>query len=65
MKDMLRPFLDKSVVVYLDDIVVFNKSMEEHKKHLEKVFEALRKNRLYLKKSKCVFGHTEIPFLGH
>jgi hypothetical protein len=41
MNDVLRPFLDKFVVVYLDDIVVYNESMEEHKKHLAQVFEVL------------------------
>jgi hypothetical protein len=42
MNDVFKPFLDKSMVVYLDDIVVFNENMEDHKRHLEKVFEALR-----------------------
>jgi hypothetical protein len=42
MNDVFRPFLDKSVVVYLDDIVVFSENMEDHKRHLEEVFEALR-----------------------
>ena len=65
MKDVLQPFLDKSVVVYLDDIVIFNETMEEHKKHLAKVFEVLRESQLYLKWSKCIFGKLEIPFLGH
>ena len=65
MNDVLRPFLEKFVVMYLDNILVFNKMMEEHKKHLVEVFKALRENQLYLKWSKCVFGQTEIPFLGH
>ena len=65
MNDVLRPFLDKFVVVYLDDIVVYSETMEEHKRHLAEVFKALRENQLYLKRSKCVFGQTEIPFLGH
>jgi len=51
--------------VYLDDIVVYSDNMEDHKKHLVMVFEALRANQLFLKKSKCVFAQTEIPFLGH
>jgi len=65
MNDVLRPYLDSFVVVYLDDIVVFSYNMEDHKKHLAMVFEALRTNQLFLKKSKCVFAQTEIPFLGH
>lgn len=65
MNNLFRPFLDKSVVVYLDDIVVFNENMEDHNKHLAEVFEALRQNQLYLKKSKSVFGQTKNSFLGH
>lgn len=65
MNNVLRPFLDKLVVVYLDGIVSFSENMEDQKKHLEKVFEGLRENLLYLKRSKCIFGKTEIPFLGH
>jgi hypothetical protein len=45
MNDVFRPFLDKFVVVYLDDIVVFSESMEDHEKHLAQVFEALRQNQ--------------------
>ena len=56
MNNLFRPFLDKSVVVYLDDIVVFNENMEDQNNHLVEVFEALRQNQLYLKKPKCVFG---------
>jgi len=65
MNDVLRPFLDKFIVVYLDEIIVYNESMEEHKKHLAHVFEMVRCNQLFLKKSKCVFRQTEILFLGH
>jgi len=65
MNNLFRPFLDKSVVVYLDDIVVFNENTEDHNNHLAEVFEALRQNQLYLKKSKCVFGQTKNSFLGH
>lgn len=65
MNDVVRLLLDKYVVVYLDDIVIFSETMEEYKKHLAKVFKALRENQLYLKRSKCFFGQLEIPFLGH
>jgi hypothetical protein len=44
MNDVLQAFLDKFVVLYLDDIIVYSESMEEHKKHLAQVFEALRQN---------------------
>ena len=65
MNYVLRPYLDSFQVVYLDDIVVYNDNMEDHKRHLALVFEALKKNQLYLKKTKCVFSQTEILFLGH
>ena len=65
MNDVLQPYLDSFIVVYLHDIVVYSDNMEDHKKHLAMVFEALRENQLFLKKSKCVFAQTEIPFLGH
>ena len=65
MNDVLRPFLRKSVVVFLDDILIFSRSWEDHLKHLEEVFQALRKHRLYCKPSKCVLGATSVKFLGH
>jgi hypothetical protein len=65
MNNVFKLFLEKSVVVYLHDIVVINENMEHHKRHLVEVFEVLRQNQLYLKKSNCVFGHTKIPCLGH
>jgi len=55
MKDVLCPYLDPLVVVYFDDIVIYNDNMEDQKRHLTLVFEALRKNMLFLKKLKCMF----------
>ena len=65
MNDVLFDFLDSFVVVYLDDIVIYNLTLEYHLVHLEKVFERLRQNQLYVKKEKCEFSHTKIKFLGH
>ena len=65
MNDVLRLFLDKSVVVYLYDIVVYSETLEDHKKHLKEVFNALWEHQLYLKASNCSFGKEEIQFLGH
>lgn len=65
MNNVLHPYLDSFIVVYLDDIVVYSDNMEDYKKHLALVFEALKKSQLYLKKLKCVFAQTGIPFLGH
>jgi hypothetical protein len=65
MNDALRDFLGKFVIVYLDDIVIYSDSDEEHEKHLEQVFEALRKHELYAKPSRCVIGTLELDFCGH
>jgi len=65
MNDVLHLYLDSFVVVYLDDIVVYSVNMEDHKTHLALVFEVLKKNQLYLKKSKCVLSENEILFLRH
>ena len=65
MSNVLRPFLRKSVVVFLDDILIFSRSWDDHLKHLEEVFTALRKHQLFCKPSKCVLGVTSVKFLGH
>ena len=65
MNKVLQPFLDRFVVVYLDDIVIYSQSLEEHVGHLREVFRVLRENQLYVKKEKCSFAQREIPFLGH
>jgi hypothetical protein len=58
-------YLDEFVVVFIDDILIFSKTEEEHKKHLRFVLEKLRSNQLYAKFSKCEFWLTEVAFLGH
>ena len=65
MDIVLRPFLGKFVVFFLDDILVYNRSEEEHLNHLRQVFEVLREHQLYAKDSKCEFFKTEIHYLGH
>ncbi len=65
MNDVFRPYLDKFVVVFLDDILVFSKSPEEHVRHLREVLSLLRKHKLYAKLSKCSFFLSEVEFLGH
>ncbi|RVW76807.1 Transposon Ty3-I Gag-Pol polyprotein [Vitis vinifera] len=61
----LPPILDKFVVVYLDDIVIYSNTLKEHEEHLRKVFKILRQNELYVKKEKCSFAKEEVSFLGH
>jgi hypothetical protein len=65
MNDVLRPFLDDCVIVYLDDILIFSKSREEHIRHVKQVLDVLRKEQLFLKLSKCEFGKTSLIYLGH
>jgi hypothetical protein len=65
MNKVFMEYLDRFVVVFIDDILVFSKTMEEHKEHLRFVLEKLRSNQLYAKFSKCEFWLTEVAFLGH
>jgi hypothetical protein len=65
MNSVFMPELDKFVVVFIDDILVYSKSEDEHTKHLHTVLHRLRDHRLYAKFSKCDFWLREIKFLGH
>src|SRR5262249_53090735 len=59
MNQVFHDYFDKFVVVYIDDIVVYSASMEEHLVHLKLVFDRLRKHQLYVKMEKCEFGQAE------
>ncbi|KAI5652374.1 hypothetical protein M9H77_29561 [Catharanthus roseus] len=65
MNKLFHPYLDQFVIVYLDDIVIYSQTLEEHKEHLRKVFQVLKDNELYVKKEKCSFAQEEVLFLGH
>jgi hypothetical protein len=65
MNKVFMEYLDKFVVVFINDILIFSKMEEEHKKHLRLVLEKLRSNKLYAKLSKCGFWLTKVTFLGH
>lgn len=62
MNIVLQPYLDEFVVVYLDDIVVYSISIEQHIAHLQAVFNKLREHMLMLKHEKCMFCCFEIVF---
>ncbi|KAJ9547013.1 hypothetical protein OSB04_019556 [Centaurea solstitialis] len=64
MNRICRPMLDRSVIVFIDDILVYSKSKEGHEVHLREVLEVLRKERLYAKFSKCAFWLQEVQFLA-
>ena len=65
MNRVCRPFLDKFVIVFIDDILIYSKNKEEHSQHLRQVLETLRTERLYAKFSKCEFWIRKVDFLGH
>jgi hypothetical protein len=65
MRTVLNPVLDKCVVAYLDDILIYSKTKKEHLQHLRTVLRILRQNGLYAKLSKCTFLQEETEFLGH
>lgn len=65
MNDVMRPYLDKSVIVFIDDVLVFSRSKAEHLQHLREVLKKLREHKLYAKRSKCSFFQTQVDFLGH
>ena len=62
---MFRPYLDDFVVVFINDILVYFKSEEEHERHLRILLQALKEKQLYAKLNKCEFWLTSVVFLGH
>ena len=65
MNRVCRSFLDKFVIVFIDDLLIYSKSKEEHSQHLRQVLETLRTEKLYAKFSKCEFWIRKVDFLGH
>ena len=65
MNEVLRPYLDKFCLVYLDDILIYSRGEKEHLEHIRLVLEKLREHRLYAKMSKCEFLRSTISYLGH
>jgi hypothetical protein len=65
MNDVSRPFIDDFVIVYLDNILVFSGTWDEHVRHVKQVLDTLQRENLYVKLSKCEFGKTTLVYLGH
>jgi hypothetical protein len=65
MNKVFMEYLDRFIIVFTDEILIFSKMREEHEEHLRLVLEKLRSNQLYAKFSKCEFWLTEVTFLGH
>jgi hypothetical protein len=65
MNKVFMEYLDRFVVVFIDDILVYSNNDSDHEEHLRMVLQKLRDNRLYARFSKCEFWIDEVPLLGH
>jgi hypothetical protein len=65
MNKVFLEYLDKFLVVFIDDILVYSRREEEHEEHLRLALQKLREHRLYAKLSKCEFWMKQVAFLGH
>ncbi|KAF5801008.1 putative nucleotidyltransferase, Ribonuclease H [Helianthus annuus] len=65
MNRVCKPYLDKFVIVFIDDILIYSKNQADHEKHLRCILELLQREKLYAKFSKCEFWLREVQFLGH
>ncbi|KAI3761239.1 hypothetical protein L1987_51651 [Smallanthus sonchifolius] len=65
MNRMCKPYLDKFVIVFIDDILIYSKTKEDHEQHLRLILDLLKTEQLYAKFSKCEFWLKEVQFLGH
>nr|GEY52646.1 putative reverse transcriptase domain-containing protein [Tanacetum cinerariifolium] len=65
MNRVCKPYLDKFVIVFIDDILIYLKNEQEHREHLKLILELLKREKLYAKFSKCEFWIPKVQFLGH
>ena len=64
INDILRPFLDQFCTAYLDDILIYSPSLEEHQEHVRKILGTLQKAGVHLKPEKCEFHKESVKYLG-
>ncbi|GJZ45190.1 putative reverse transcriptase domain-containing protein [Tanacetum coccineum] len=65
IESSVQPYLDKFVIVFIDDILIYSRNKQEHEEHLKLILELLKKEELYAKFSKCEFWIPKVQFLGH
>ena len=65
MNRIFKPYLDRFVVVFINDILVYSKTKREYADHLRIILQTLRDHQLYANREKCDFWMTEVKFLGH
>ena len=65
MDDVLRPFTNSFVLIYLDDILIFSRTWEEHMQHIQQVFSTLRQHKIYANLEKFSFGMNKVQYLGY
>ena len=65
MDDILQPFTNYFVVIYLDDILIFNRTWDEHLKHIQQVLSTLQQHKLYVNLEKCSFGMERVWYMGY
>jgi len=65
MNEVFQPYIDDFFIVYPDDILIFSRRWEDNIKHFNTLFELFKKEKLYIKLSKCEFGKTSLVYLGY
>jgi hypothetical protein len=65
MNTILAPLLRKCIVVFIDDVLIYSATWQEHIQHIEAVFQLLQHHQLYVKLKKCSFAKQELNYLGH
>ncbi|GJW36708.1 retrotransposable element Tf2 [Tanacetum coccineum] len=65
MNDVFKDYLRKFTLVFFDDILIYSKSISDHVQHLTTILSTMRQNKLFAKKTKCVFGTSQVEYLGH